>query len=79
MTLCMPHYRRCLLIIIGAKINGRAFLSLNENRLERSGVSLGFQYTLMDVIEDLVCAFMQKNNLQNNDVAMFCIHIHVYV
>ena len=41
--------------ILDAKINGRAFLSLNESRLERSGVSLGFQCTLMDIIESLVC------------------------
>ena len=71
----------CLLIIIGAKINGRAFFSLNENRLERSGVSLGFQCTLMDVIEDLVCAFMQNNNmnnLQNNDLAMF-LYTYIYM
>ena len=81
MTLhCMPHYRRCLLIIIVAKINGRAFLSLNENRLERSGVSLGFQCTLMDIIEDLVCTFMQNNNVnkvQNNDLCFVYTYIHV--
>jgi hypothetical protein len=43
-----------LLFYVDAKINGRAFLSLNESRLERSGVSLGFQCTLMDIIENLV-------------------------
>ena len=32
----------------------RRVVSLNESRLERSGVSLGFQYTLMDIIEELV-------------------------
>ena len=41
--------------ILDAKINGRAFLNLNESRLERSGVSLGFQGILMNIIEDLVC------------------------
>ena len=40
--------------VLDAKINGRAFLSLNESRLERSGFSFGFQCTLMDVIESLV-------------------------
>ena len=40
---------------IDAKITGRALLSLTESRLERSGVSLGFQCTLMNVIENLVC------------------------
>ena len=45
----------CILtLILDAKINGRAFLSLNESRLERSGVSLGFQCTLIDIIENLV-------------------------
>ena len=41
--------------LLDAKINGRAFLSLNESRLEQFGVSFGFQCTLMDIIEDVVC------------------------
>ena len=41
--------------MLDARINGSVFLSLNEGRLERFGVSLGFQFTLMDIIEDLVC------------------------
>ena len=36
--------------IIDAKINGRAFLSLTESRLKQSGVSLGFQCTLIDIL-----------------------------
>ena len=41
-------------MILDAKITGRALLSLTESRLERSGVSLGFQCTLIDIIENLV-------------------------
>ena len=40
---------------LGARINGFALLSLNESRLERLEVSMGFQFTLMSIIEDLVC------------------------
>ena len=43
-----------LLNFIDAKINGHAFLSLNESRLERFSVSLGFTFTIMNIIEDLV-------------------------
>ena len=32
------------------------FLNLNESRLERFGISLGFHYTVLDIIEDLVCS-----------------------
>ena len=39
---------------IDATINGYAFLSLNESRLERFGVTYGFQVTLMNIIENLV-------------------------
>ena len=41
--------------ILDARINGDVFLSLNESRLERSGVTLGFQLAIMSIIEDLVC------------------------
>jgi hypothetical protein len=44
-----PHY------ILDAQINGDVFLSLNESRLERFKVSLGFQFAIMNIIEDLVC------------------------
>ena len=43
------------IIIIDARINGYGFLSLNESRLERFGVSFGFLLPLMNIIEDLVC------------------------
>ena len=49
----MPIY--CHFESLVAKINGREFLNLNESRLEQFGVSLGFQCTLMDIIENLVC------------------------
>ena len=41
--------------IIDAKINGHAFLRLDERTLERFGVTLGFQLSLIDIIEGLVC------------------------
>ena len=41
--------------LLDARINGDVFLRLNETRLERSGVSLGFQVTLLNIIESLVC------------------------
>ena len=44
------------LIVLDAKINGCGFLSLNESRLERFGVSFGFLLPLMNIIEDLVCS-----------------------
>ena len=40
---------------LGARINGFALLNLNENRIERLGVSMGFQFTLLNIIENLVC------------------------
>ena len=49
------HGHTLIQIILDAKINGCAFLSLNESRLERFGVSFGFQFTLMNIIENLVC------------------------
>ena len=41
--------------LLDGRINGDVFLSLNESRLERSGVSLGFQVILLKIIESLVC------------------------
>ena len=41
-------------IILDARINGAVFRSLNESRLERSGVSLGFQLSIMNIIQELV-------------------------
>ena len=42
------------IIIVDAKISGSGFLSLNEDRLERLGVSLGFLLPLVNIIQDLV-------------------------
>ena len=44
------------IMFIDARINAHVLLSLNERRLERFGVSLGFQFAIMSVIEDLVCS-----------------------
>ena len=43
-----------LLLCLDARINGYIFLSLNESRLERFSVSVGFQFAIMDIIEYLV-------------------------
>ena len=48
-------------LIIGAKINGHGFLSLNESRLERFGVSFGFQMPCLHIIEELVCYIQQSS------------------
>ena len=45
-----------MLFRLDAKINGRVFLSLNESRLTQFGISLGFEFAIMGVIEDLVCS-----------------------
>ena len=39
---------------LDARVNGHAFLSLNESWLERFQVSFGFQLTIMNIIEDAV-------------------------
>ena len=43
-----------LMFCLGARINGYAFLSLNESRLERFNVSFEFQFAIMNIIEDIV-------------------------
>ena len=43
-----------VLFCLDARINGHVFLSLNESRLERFSVSVGFQFAIMDIIEYLV-------------------------
>jgi hypothetical protein len=43
-----------ILFYLDARINGHIFLSLNESRLERFHVSFGFQFAIMNIIEDLV-------------------------
>ena len=41
-------------IVLDAKINGHVFLSLNESRLTQFGISLGFKFAIMSIIEDMV-------------------------
>ena len=43
-----------IVVIAGARVNGSGFLSLDEGRLERLGVSLGFLLPLVNIIQDLV-------------------------
>ena len=42
-------------MIVGAKVNGRAFLRLNESFLKEHNVSFGFRLLVLDVINELVC------------------------
>ena len=42
-----------VLFCLDARINGHVFLSLNESRLERFNVSVGFQFAIMNIIEDV--------------------------
>ena len=44
------YYYDCL----DARINGHIFLSLNERWLERFHVSVGFQFAITNIIEDMV-------------------------
>ena len=46
-----------VIILIDARINGHVFLSLNESRLERFSVSVGFQFAIMNIIEDMVSSW----------------------
>ena len=46
-----------LLLCLDARINGHVFLSLNESRLERFSVSVGFQFAIMNIIEDMVSSW----------------------
>ena len=54
---------RCTIVVIiltfylDARINGHIFLSLNESRLERFSVSVGFQFAIMNIIEDMVSSW----------------------
>ena len=43
-----------MLFYLDARINGHVFLSLNESRLERFHVSFGFEFAIMNIIEDMV-------------------------
>ena len=46
-----------LLFCLDARINGHIFLSLNESRLERFSVSIGFQFAIMNIIKDMVSSW----------------------
>ena len=46
-----------LLFYLDARINGHIFLSLNESRLERFSVSVGFQFAVMNIIKDMVSSW----------------------
>ena len=48
---------------LDAKINGRVFLSLNESRLSQFGISLGFKFAILGIIEDLVCSWVYCNSI----------------
>ena len=43
-----------VLLCLDARINGHVFLSLNKNRLEYFNVSIGFQFAIVNIIEDMV-------------------------
>ena len=43
-----------VLFCLDARINGHVFLSLNESRIKRFSVSVGFEFAIMDIIESLV-------------------------
>jgi hypothetical protein len=50
----------CIVIVIllsnslDARINGPVFLNLNESSLRQFGISLGFRFAVMSIIEDMV-------------------------
>ena len=46
-----------LLLCLDARINGHVFLSLNESRLIQFGISLGFKFAIMNIIEDMVSSW----------------------
>ena len=43
-----------LLLCLDARINGHIFLTLDESRLERFSVSVGFQFAIMNIVKDMV-------------------------
>ena len=61
MTIILLYYNYN--IIVEAKINGFAFLGLDRNLLEQIGFSIGFQLSLIKIIEELVgiCKNEYKN------------------
>ena len=68
-------------VFIDARINVHVLLSLNERRLERFGVSLGFQFAIMSVIEDLVHSYIRKYSLSAIQYYYYCnsIHLNIFV
>ena len=58
-TVCLYcNNKSSWLLRLDARINGHIFLSLNESRLERFRVSFGFQFAIMNIIEDImVCSW----------------------
>jgi hypothetical protein len=43
-----------LLLCLDARITGHIFLSLNESQLRRFGLSFGFRFVIMEILEDMV-------------------------
>ena len=46
-----------ILLCLDARINGHVFLSLNKSRLEYFSVSVGFQFAIVNIIEDMVSSW----------------------
>ena len=46
-----------LLLCLDARINGNVFLSLNESRIKELGISLGFKFAIMNIIEGMVSSW----------------------
>jgi hypothetical protein len=53
-VLVVLYHDRDNIICLDAKINGHVFLNLNESRLTQFGISLGFKFAIMSIIEDMV-------------------------
>ena len=56
MIMLVIVHRLVMIVIfcLDARINGHVFLNLNENRLTQFGISLGFKFVIMSIIEDMV-------------------------
>ena len=69
---------------IDNRIGGSAFLSLDESILKQFGVSYGFKFTLMEIIENLVCdieinyTFCSCMHACNNLFA-YCYHLCICI
>ena len=46
-----------LLLYLDARINGHVFLSLNESQITQLGISLGFKFAIMNIIEGMVSSW----------------------